>query len=104
MFKSVRLGGVYIGSNVRNIIRYLRGRKLKLRMATYFAMSMLLIFSITVGQTGEVSIGPTQKNIDAEEASLSYFWSGNYLKKSELCTSPSDGSACSDQFYDCLKV
>lgn len=67
-------------------------------------MSMLLIFSITVGQAGEVSISSTQKNIDAEEASLSNFWSGNYLKKSELCTSPGDGSDCSDQFYDCLKI
>lgn len=31
-------------------------------------------------------------------------WSGRYLKKSELCTSPGNGSGCSERFNDCLEI
>ncbi|MCK1792055.1 hypothetical protein [Pseudomonas violetae] len=68
-----------------------------------FFMSMLLISSFIVGQASGASKELTQKG-EGEEASQSFLWSGYYLKKSELCTSPGSGDDCSEQFHDCLKV
>ncbi|VVN45851.1 hypothetical protein [Pseudomonas fluorescens] len=50
-----------------------------------------------------------QENYLAREVSegggdSGFLWSGDYLKNSDLCTSPSSGGSCSNQFSDRLKI
>lgn len=59
--------------------------------------------SLAVGQGGKVKNNLSLEDVEAENKS-SFEWPGYYLKKSELCTSPSNGKRCSEQFRDCLKI
>lgn len=68
-------------------------------------LSMLLISFFPSAEAGESSNDERQGNVDVERSlSSSFEWSGLYLKKSELCTSPVNGESCSEQFRDCLRI
>ncbi|WP_150645583.1 hypothetical protein [Pseudomonas fluorescens] len=64
-----------------------------------FVMSILLISSLAAGQAN----GSSQEVVGAKNTPI-YLWIGYYLKKSELCTSPSNGERCSEQFRDHLNI
>ncbi len=68
-------------------------RVINLRSIICIIISTLCIPSFTECQANESPNKKTQQ-----------VWTGHYLKKSELCTSPNSGNDCSDRFNDSLKI
>lgn len=80
------------------------GEMNKLKIIVSLIISMFFIPSIFAGQFDEVSKKLTQPVFWIEETPSDLIWAGYHEKKSELCTSPVDGSDCSDVFSDYLKI
>jgi len=80
------------------------GEVINLKATVCLAISMLYVSLLTAGQVNEDSKVTTQEIFFAKEMASDFLWVGHYFKKSELCTSPSDGIDCSEQFVDDLRI
>ena len=77
---------------------------INLKLTIFNALATFLISSPAVEQMSDVKNEAIQPFLIAGREPLDCLWEGFYLKKSELCTSPINGSDCSEKFYDYLKI